>query len=246
MRYFLIALLFSLAIAGSAQAVGNSFPTADNQLEDESADGTPPNDPLESFNRPVFHFNVALDKYAMRPVANTYHELPQIVRLSVSNELTNISEPLNMVHGVLRLNPRVFFTSFWRFVLNTTVGLGGLRDFAGENGLHNMDQSLDNTLGRWGISTGPYLVLPLLGPSSIRGAVGTGGDFFLDPVSYFLTWPEVFGIGAVRGISERDSKRKIIDQLYYESLDPYVALRSVYLQHEQFNATKKEPWQWEK
>ncbi|MEI6730811.1 MAG: VacJ family lipoprotein [Pseudomonadota bacterium] len=197
-------------------------------------------DSLESFNRTIFDFNLFADKHVIRPVAQAYHELPGAVRYGIGNELTNLSEPLNALHGALQLNSKIFFTSFWRFVLNTTYGLGGLRDFAGENGLHNTEQNLGKTLGRWGIGSGTYIVLPILGPSSLRDTLGKGGDYFLDPVSYAFTFPENAGISVMDGIATRDRQTKIIDQFYYKSLDPYTATRSAYIQNTQFEVAKHE------
>ena len=192
-------------------------------------------DPWEDFNRPIFSFNLGFDQYVAKPFISAYDVIPAPGRHRVSDFLSNLGEPLNFIHGVLQLNPKVAFTSLWRFILNTTFGLGGLRDFAGEDaGLHKMNENLGRTLGYWGAPTGPYVVLPILGPSSVRDTSGKVGDWFLDPIGWAEdTWTAV-GQAAADGIDSRDRNAGVVEHLYYESLDPYVATRSAYRQHEIF------------
>jgi phospholipid-binding lipoprotein MlaA len=197
-------------------------------------------DPLRGFNEPMFDFNVALDRYFMKPVVSVYHHVPSNLRHNVDNFVTNLSEPLNVVHGVLQLNPNIAFTSMWRFILNSTFGLAGLRDFAGENGLHNKNQNFGKTIGRWGVGAGPYIVLPLFGPSSARDAVGKAGDFFLDPIGWIFTTPENIAEDVTAGIDMRDKYDAEVNSTYYESLNPYVAMRSTYRQHEAYDVERKE------
>ena len=160
-------------------------------------------------------FNLAFDRHIVRPVAVAYHELPDAVRYGIGNELTNIKEPLNAVHGVLRLNPKVFSASLWRFILNSTVGLGGLRDFAGENGLHNM-RGPGEYARALGSRIWPVFVLPRCsGRPSARDTAGKAGDFFVEPVrGYYLTYPEDVGIGVCyqRRPNARCHAFKVIDR----------------------------------
>jgi phospholipid-binding lipoprotein MlaA len=237
MRFsLLLATILIGIVTFTPEAQASSFASyTGNEAVDVKAD-----DPWDSVNHPLFDFNLAFDRYLAKPVQSAYHVLPFSVRHSVSNVLTNLSEPLNTVHGVIQLNPKITFTSFWRFILNTTFGFGGLRDFAGEQGLHNMDQNLGKTMGRWGVGAGPYVVLPVLGPSSARDTVGKVGDFFIDPVGWKFTLTEDLAQGVADGIDTRDRQDGIIDQLYYQSLDPYVATRSAFRQHEAFEVLKKE------
>jgi len=209
-------------------------------LADDGAKREALGDPWEGMNRGTFSFNLAFDRNISKPVVSVYREIPSSLRRNIDNFLTNLSEPLNTVHGILQLNPKVAFTSFWRFVLNTTFGLGGVRDFAAEQaGLHNMDQDLGMTFGHWGVASGPYLVLPVLGPSSARDTVGKVGDWFLDPVGWLLTTPENVAQSVADGIDERDIQGGTVDYLYYQSLEPYVATRSAYEQHQAFTLTGK-------
>ena len=200
------------------------------------------NDPWEGFNHPIFNFNLAFDKHIAKPFIQLYDNVPHGVRHSIDNFLTNLSEPLNAVHGVLQLNPKVAFTSIWRFILNSTFGLAGFNDFAkGNAGLHNMEQDMGKTLGHWGMPSGPYVVLPILGPSSARDTTGKIGDWFADPVGWVEkdVWIEV-GQAVADGVDTRDMKAAIVEHLYYDSLDPYTATRSAYRQHERFEEISRE------
>lgn len=204
------------------------------------------NDPWEEFNQPIFRFNLAFDRYFMTPFVSAYNVLPQDTRSGIGHMLTNLTEPLNVIHGILQLKPNVAFSSFWRFILNSTYGLGGWRDFAWDNArLKYMNQNLGKTMGYWGAPAGPYVVLPILGPSSVRDTAGRVGDWFADPVIWAETeitdssWTSV-GHAALRGVDTRSAKASIIEHLYYETLDPYAAVRSAYRQRERHEEKSKE------
>lgn len=241
-------LLVFLAVSASlaaqpalAKSAKGKSKVDDSKYYDIKNDAVQANDPWEAFNRPIFDFNLGFDRVIAKPITSVYDELPGEVRHSVSNFLSNLSEPLNTIHGVLQLNPKVAFTSFWRFILNTTFGLAGIFDFAREEGgLRNMDQNLGKTLGNWGVGAGPYIVLPVVGPSSLRDTTGKIGDWFADPVSYVFTTPETVAQVVMDGIDARSRNDGVIEHLYYQSLDPYTATRSAYRQHESFEASKRE------
>ena len=192
-------------------------------------------DPMKSVNQEVFNFNLAADSYVIRPAAQTYHYVPDWGRQGVGNFLSNLSEPGNMVNGALQLDSDIVFASFWRFVLNTTYGLGGLRDFASENGLKSRETDFGETLASYGIGEGPYVVLPIVGPSTVRGTAGLAVDWFLDPVGWVLTPAESTAQTITEGIATRDGDAAIIDQFYYDSIEPYSATRAAYLQHQAFD-----------
>ncbi len=196
-------------------------------------------DPIKPVNQEIFSFNLVADRWVVKPVATAYHQIPGWMRLGIGNFLTNLSEPSNVVNGLLQLDPKITFTSFWRFVSNSTVGFAGLRDFAGENGLHYQDTDFGKTLGRYGVGDGAYVVLPLAGPSTVRDTTGQVVDWFIDPVGWFLTTPETIGQIVADGISTRDEEATLIDQLYYKSIDPYAATRAAYLQHQAFTTRGK-------
>ena len=191
-------------------------------------------DPLQPVNQKVFAFNVVADRYVIRPAAQGYHYLPLWSRVGIDNFLTNLSEPSNVVNSLLQLDPEGTLTSFWRFTLNTTFGMAGLRDFAGENGLKDHPTDFGRTLGRYGVPKGAYVVLPVMGPSTLRDTAGQGVDWFLDPVGWVLTTPAQIAQAVVDGVNTRDQQSGVIDRLYYQSLSPYVSTRATYLQHEDF------------
>lgn len=202
---------------------------------DSNADPFEARDPLKGFNKGVFAFNLHADSMVIKPVASAYHEIPSWGRTGVSNFLSNLSEPANMINGILQLNPDVALTAFWRFTLNTTFGIAGLRDFAKENGLKEKEQNFGNTLKVYGADDGAYVVLPLVGPSSVRDTTGRIVDWFIDPIGWWFTTPESIAEAAADGINTRDEQNAVVDQFYYKSLEPYVATRSAYLQHQAFH-----------
>lgn len=197
------------------------------------ADGDPyeAQDPFRPFNETVFKFNLRADRNVIYPLAKGYHMLPAWMRYGTSNFFSNLKEPVNGLNSLAQGNFRAFGTTLFRFLLNSTFGFAGLRDFAGENGLDADNQTFDRTLRAYGVDTGPYLVLPFFGPSSVRGVGGKVGDYFSDPFSYYLTTAESVGRGVAVGVITRDENEDIVNQLYYQSLDPYVASRAAYLQH---------------
>lgn len=197
-------------------------------------------DPWEGFNRSIFGFNLWVDRNVFKPFISAYDLIPQAGRTRFGNFLTNLGEPLNAIHGVLQLDPKITFVSMWRFFLNTSFGFGGIHDFAHEYaGLDNMEQDLGLTLGVWGVPRGPYLVLPLIGPNTVRSAVGMAGNWALDPVVYAIKPWEAFGQRVAEGIDFRDRQATVVEHLYYESLDPYIAVRSSYLQHDAFTQQRR-------
>lgn len=231
------ALAASPAFAKPAKSIKDDTETAQSQnwdLEDKNT-AFVINDPWENVNRGIFDFNLGFDKHIAKPVIEVYDIAPNGLRRAIGNFLSNLSEPLNAIHGVLQLNPKVAFTSLWRFILDSTFGLGGFHNFAGEYaGLPNMSQNLGKTLGRWGVDAGPYVVIPVIGPSSVRDLTGKVGDWFLDPVGWEINSNWTIAQSVANGIDARDSKASVIEHLYYQSLDPYVATRSAYRQHESF------------
>lgn len=191
-------------------------------------------DPMKPVNEAVFGFNLGADKYIIRPIARGYHYIPEWGRDGVSNFLSNLEEPANVANGILQLDPDLALNGLWRFVLNSTFGFAGVRDFAGENGLKSRNTNFSKTLGRYGVEEGAYVVLPLAGPSTVRGTAGRAVDWFLDPVGWVLPTSLSVAQAAADAVSTRDDDAVIIGQLYYKSLEPYTATRAAYLQHQAF------------
>ena len=193
----------------------------------------PTDDPLESFNRQVFAFNEVVDTVLLRPVASTYRAItPEYARKGMRNFFRNFYEPVTMANALLQGDPERFFTSMWRFFLNTTLGFGGVYDFAGTYGnLPYRQEDFGQTLAVWADDDdSAYLVLPILGPSTTRDALGRVVDIFLDPWTYSLKAEEAIGAAVGQGITIREELIDPIDDVYATSFDPYATIRSAYEQ----------------
>ncbi len=193
------------------------------------------NDPVEPTNRFFYSVNDGLDTYLLRPVAVAYrYAVPGAVRRPLHNVLTNISTPAAFANDVLQGHPRKAGDMMMRFVINSTAGVGGLFDVATDLGYPDHDTDFGLTLAVWGVGEGPFLFLPVLGPSNPRDAVGFGAQTGLDPLTYAsfggsktLGWSRL-GLGAV------DTRERLLDQvdnIKKGALDPYATFRSLYRQN---------------
>ena len=207
-------------------------------------------DPLEGFNRGVWGVNQAVDKVAIKPVTVVYRTVtPRPARRGLSRILANLSEPFSMVNNILQGKPDRAVRNLERFVVNTTIGVGGLADHATGFGIAPADEDFGQTLARWGVNGGPYLVLPLLGPSTLRDGVGSGVAQVADPYrvgmrNVGLSGTEQLGVTAGEIISTRsDLMDSGADAFLDTSLDPYAAAKSAYLQrrHAQVRDQENDP-----
>jgi phospholipid-binding lipoprotein MlaA len=188
-------------------------------------------------NRTTFKVNMAIDHAVARPVARGYQKVvPSPVRTSVSNFMDNLFYPITMVNDLLQLKFTGFGQDTGRFLLNTTVGIGGLFDPATKVGLDKHEEDLGQTFGYWGVKPGPYLMIPILGPSDVRDGVGKIGDGFLSPLSYVNNNYIRYG---VYGLYIVDVRYRLLpqDRLLDESYDPYSFLKNAYLQRRQYQVT---------
>jgi phospholipid-binding lipoprotein MlaA len=193
-----------------------------------------PRDPWERMNRGTYKFNHGIDRAVLRPVAKGYARVvPQFMQTGVHNFFTNLTYPKVMINDLLQGQLDAFGNDVGRFVANTTIGIGGLFDPATPMGLERNDRDFGQTFGKWGIKSGPYLVLPLFGPSDVRDSVGLGLEYFTDPRYFvrnsYVTWP-LWALGLVRTRAELLSLDSTIDSAY----DPYALVRNAYLQHRDF------------
>jgi len=192
----------------------------------------PEEDPLEGYNRAMHSFNTAVDQTIIGPVAKGYRYItPNPLRERIGNFSDNLREPLNMVNAFLQGDFEQGMVSFWRFAINSTIGIFGIHDVAATAGLAERREDFGQTLGAWGTGSGPYIVLPILGPSNGRDVVGRVTDWFLDPFSYALQSNERIWLGVGEALVERERLIDPIDDIYESSLDHYVTFRSVYGQH---------------
>ncbi len=191
-----------------------------------------PADPLEVINRPIFTFNQTADKYVLRPVTVGYVKVvPSPVRGSVSNFFDNLTYPTVIINDLLQAKFVQSGKDLTRLLLNSTFGLAGLFDPATMIGLKKNDEDLGQTLGRWGVGEGWYLMLPLLGPSTNRDLVGLVGDNWTGPLQYIdeLDTTDRIVIYAAQSVDTR-SHLLDLDSLLAQQLDPYLFVRTAYLQ----------------
>ncbi|MDE1148295.1 MAG: VacJ family lipoprotein [Azospirillaceae bacterium] len=197
--------------------------------------GPEPNDPLEGMNRGIFWFNDKVDQNVLRPVTVAYRwVLPQGLRDAVSNVLNNVRSPLTLANKLLQGDWDGAGVAVERFFVNSTVGIGGLVDVAANWGLPYDYESLDQTFAVWGIDEGPYLVLPFLGPSSVRDAVGYGLEAWGDPVTRVAgntdnDWANYTRVG-LTVVDARSTYFEALDDVRRNSLDYYAAMRALYRQ----------------
>jgi len=234
----------ALALIGGLAACAT--PAQDEQSGADDLFGAAPvedvNDPIEPFNRYIFEVNLLADKMLLRPIAEMYRVgLPDVVQDSVRNFLDNFSSPVDFLNSLFQGDFSNAWNTFARFGINTTAGIGGLFDVAGGWGFDARNEDFGQTLGSWGAGEGPYLMLPLLGPSNPRDGVGFAVDRFLNPIEWYLAGVPFSGDGgvansvplALTGVNAVDSRSRNIealDALEANSLDFYATVRSLYRQ----------------
>ncbi|SCA57770.1 Surface lipoprotein [Candidatus Terasakiella magnetica] len=196
------------------------------------------NDPLEGVNRAVYGFNEVVDTWFLRPAATLYRSLlPPPVQNGIHNMLSNLSTPIILLNDILQGEPDRALNTVSRFAINTTVGVLGFNDPAKDMGFKQHSEDFGQTLAVWGIGEGPYIVLPIFGPSSPRDAIGLVVDYFTDPVNIWAnnTDRDNFPMGRslVSAVDTRAYYYDAIEDMKKNSLDPYVAMRSFYMQRRQ-------------
>lgn len=200
------------------------------------------NDPAEPTNRAIFSSNLAIDDAVIKPAAEAYQEIPDPLRKGLHNMLQNARSPVLFANFVLQGNFGYAAETFVRFFYNTIAGLGGAVDAAGQTGLPFRDTDFGITLAKWGVTDGgPYVMLPLFGPSNPRDTVGLVVDNFLDPIGYFTTFLEDVGRLATEGVDKREENLGPFDEIRRTSVDFYATLRSLYRQHRQDEINKGVP-----
>lgn len=188
-------------------------------------------DPIEPLNRGIYQFNEVVDKALIKPVAQGYNELlPQPVRTGVGNFFSNLDDVLVIFNDLLQFKLTQAVSDFSRVLWNTTVGVLGLFDVSSSMGLEKHNEDFGQTLGYWGIADGPYIMLPILGPSSLRDTLGRVVDWQVDPLvqHYNVAERNTASVVKVEDMRARLLKTdKVLDEA---AIDPYVFLRDAYLQ----------------
>jgi phospholipid-binding lipoprotein MlaA len=223
-----LVLLLTALLAGCATTATS---TAGAGTANTAAMGQNPADPWEAWNRKVYAFNDAIDSAVLRPVAELYRDvLPQPVRTGVSNVLRNVNDVWSAANQLLQGKAEHGLQMGWRVLTNTTFGLGGLLDPATEMGLQRRPEDFGQTLGVWGMPNGPFLMLPFLGPSTVRDTAGLLADRQVSASSLAADWHDVTGITLVEVISQRAGLLDAVRLLDQVALDRYGFLRDGYLQ----------------
>ncbi|NGX15444.1 VacJ family lipoprotein [Wenzhouxiangella sp. XN24] len=219
----MVASLSLALLAGCASTAGG---------RDESSNY----DPLEPLNRQVFAFNRTADKYLLKPLAEGYdYVLPSPVKSSITNFFRNVNSPILVLNHLLQGNLAEAGKQSGRFVMNTTLGMFGLLDPATSIGLERQSATFDQTFGKWGVPSGPYLMLPFLGPSSARGVAGIGARFETD-----LIWNYLDDERSIRdkllALEIINTRQRLlsIDRMIDRAPDPYIFVRESYRQNVEF------------
>lgn len=225
LRRFLLLLITTLSVCSAL--------AADSADYDVLVTGNQENvDPWESVNRRVFGFNEGLDQYFFRPVAKGYRWVtPDPVERSVTSFLSNLGELNNAANSLLQGRPSNVFHNTGRFLVNTTVGLGGLFDVASHIGVEPRPADFGQTLSVWGVDEGPFLVVPLLGPRTLRGGAGIVVDGYISLPNFYLERPETTAITATRIV---DTRARLLDAEELISGDKYIFTRNAYLQRRHY------------
>jgi len=186
------------------------------------------NDPFEDINRVTFEFNESLDRIFLKPVATTYSKAPKPIKKGVTNFFNNLEEVETTVNQVLQGKPMLALNDLTRFVINSTIGLGGFIDVGTKIGLTRHEEDFDQTLALWGVPSGPYIMLPALGPSSLRDTLSRPFSSFLS-VTFHMTESDV-NI-ALKGIDALETRERLleIESLIYG--DRYDFVKDSYIQY---------------
>jgi len=210
---FLPALFLGAAVAGCATAEIDA------------------RDPWEGMNRGIYRFNQGFDDWIARPVATTYRDvIHDEIRGRVRNFFSNLADPFIGVNNLLQGKFEDGFTDWVRFVFNTTFGIFGIHDIASDMGYEKHNEDFGQTFGRWGAGPGPYLMLPILGPSSVRDGTGTALDLYTDPLTRVDSTTTRYSLVATRMVQIRADLLDASRLLEEAALDRYVFLRDAYFQ----------------
>ena len=221
---------------GGATTAAPAAPGEETSFEEsrDYGDATTPapaNDPLEGLNRAIFGFNDVLTRYLLSPIAKVYTAImPDPVETGIGNFFHNLGMPVRGVSALLQGKPERAGGEVRNFVVDSTVGLAGLMRPSARMFEPLAPEDLGQTLGAWGVGSGPYLVLPVLGPSTLRDTVARFGEWYLDPVRYVEDYEARLAFRLTDVVNELPDLTARYEQLKEASVDPYLAMRNVYLQ----------------
>lgn len=246
MRYLVLSLLFLCGATVAAQADGiTPDPQAQQAFDEEWDDDfddwedfddpfAAPEvriaDPFERINRATFRFNDRVYFYVLKPTARAYRVVPSPARRSVQNFFHNIAFPVRFVNNTLQGKFAAAGNETRRFVMNSTVGVLGLFDPASAHGWHPKDEDFGQTLGHYGAGGGFYLVIPFIGPSTLRDGTGRVVDYFFDPLNYMLEWEALLATRSYEAVNEVSLDDDTYEKLIEQAIDPYLFIRNAYIQ----------------
>lgn len=217
--------LFRISLLASALLLSGCATT-------QQADGV--NDPWEGYNRVMYSFNDTADRAILKPAAQVYDTvLPDPIQKGVSNFFNNLNEITVIINDLLQFKFGQALDDTGRFLLNSTVGIAGIFDVAGHAGYESHNEDFGQTLGYWGVDTGPYVVLPIFGPRNVRDTVGLVGDYYTDPVTYLEDTSARNALIILQAVDYRANllgTEKILDEA---TDDEYIFVRDAYLQRRQ-------------
>jgi phospholipid-binding lipoprotein MlaA len=215
-----------------AQALSGGAEEAEkmDEFDDEFAEY----DPWEPFNRRMFAFNQRLDRHVLRPVARVWNfVVPELAQQSLANAFDNIAMPRRFINSLLQLKPEGAGRELVRFFLNISMGVGGFFDVATELGVRRSDEDTGQTLGFYGVGPGPYLVLPLLPPLTVRDGFGYAADSAMQPLSYVAPLEASAGMRGGQLVNDRSLNLETFEEFEQVTFDLYTAVRNAYLQRRQ-------------
>jgi phospholipid-binding lipoprotein MlaA len=206
------------------------------EVADDELSSSTSRDPWERLNRQIYRFNQGVDRAFFKPLAitsDTY--VPAPITLGIKNFFSNLGDVGVAINNLLQGKFKPSLSDGGRILVNSTMGLAGLFDVASRMGLEKHHEDFGQTLGKWGAPSGPYLVIPLFGPSSLRDSVGVVGDLAVDPVVYAREVEVIVGLFILRAVNTRSELLSVTDLLEQAALDPYAFERDSWLQKRDFD-----------
>jgi phospholipid-binding lipoprotein MlaA len=214
----------------SLQEFAQELPREEDEFEEEFVEY----DPWEGFNRAMFNFNRQLDRYVLKPVATVWNfVVPDLAQQSLANAFDNIAMPRRLINNLVQLKIEGAGRELARFFLNISMGIGGFFDVATELGIARSDEDTGQTLGHYGVGPGPYLVLPLLPPLTVRDGFGFAADGAMQPIAYVAPFAATVGMRGGQVINDRSINLETFEEFEQATFDLYSAVRNAYLQRRQ-------------
>jgi phospholipid-binding lipoprotein MlaA len=238
----IMIILLSMAATARSQTpftglLGEKGAAAGNESETEQlSEGEATPDPLEPWNRFVFKFNDRMYFWAVKPAARGYNAVvPEVARTGINNFFRNLEMPVRFVNSVLQGQPKAAGIELVRFTLNSSMGIGGLIDIMKRNpNFQPQEKDTGQTLGKYGIGNGFYIVWPFLGPSTLRDTAGLVGDSYLTPINYITPLQDALELEAYDYFNKTSLHIGEYEDFKEAAIDPYIALKDAYLQHRKY------------